>query len=156
MCVLQNHFGSTTARLTAAFLVVASGIACAQKVNSIAERESLTNPVYRINNSESSDAAPAPAEGKAATAVPSEEPAASVATRTGSILSASKPSAVEPKIEPKIESKPEISVEPSPSQVLGQAVTDARRVLGYLETNVTDYTCDFIKRETGQRKVATR
>ena len=109
------------------------------------ERETLTKPVYRVNNDTPTETAD--------TAHPvSEEPAATVASASSVPLSAALPS--EPKIAPEpVAVEPASPVEPSPSQLLGQAVNDAKAVLEYLTTNVTDYTCDFIKRERVRGKL---
>ncbi len=37
--------------------------------------------------------------------------------------------------------------QPTPGEILGQAVTDAQMVLNHIDTSVKDYVCHFVKRE---------
>ena len=149
-------------RISAASLAVAIAVVplsfstvnnvAAQTVPS-AERESLTNPVYRVNEStatvEPSNSQPntsvAPAPAPAPAPVP-DAPAATVASRSTPAMAQKTPAtAVKPQVEPSV--VPPAPVDPLPSELLGNAVVDARKVLEYLRANVGDYTCDFIKQE---------
>ena len=163
MCLSRIHTSGFISRLTLLVALSLTAAIVAQEVDATADRESLTNPVYRVKNSSPE---PNSVDAQSALSVKppakDEEPAATIATRTGTLLSAPSTAASDTEVatKPTITAQPKESTpqptstvaitpqaELSPSQILGQAVVDARRVLGYLETNVKDYTCEFIKRE---------
>lgn len=140
----------SAATLAVAFAVVPLSFFSASTViaqtDTSAERESLTNPVYRVK--EKADAAVESSSQQVTTVAPmqtaTDEPAATVASRSTPPIAQVAPAA-KPQVETAV--VPPAPVDPLPSDLLGQAVVDARRVLAYLRANVGDYTCDFIKQE---------
>ncbi len=142
----------SAASLAVAFAVVPLSFLSASHVAAqtapSAERESLTNPVYRVK--EATDAAVESSSQQATTVAPmqtaADEPAATVASRSTPSVAQVAP-ATKPKVETEAVIVPPAPVDPLPSELLGQAVVDARRVLAILRANVGDYTCDFIKQE---------
>ena len=142
-------------------LGILAGMAPAQ------DRESLRNPVYRLNNSTN----PAPVD-HIAVASPSPVPETSASsTKPTKRPEDAQPASTDKKTDQEL-AKQEALVEPvgkmakhetlagpvnvpvadpikdHPSCVaLNCALTDARDILTHIKTNIRDYTCDFVKRE---------
>ena len=150
--------GATTLNVALAILpfsFFSAGMVAAQTAP-VAERESLTNPVFRVNDASAKDKSPSqPAATVAPVPAAADQPAATVASRSNPVATTSVP-ATKPTVAQTapaaVPATPTVVIPPAPveplaSELLGNAVVDARRVLAYLRANVSDYTCDFIKQE---------
>lgn len=126
------------------------------------DRESLKNPIYRVNNSGTTRVVPvatAVLPTRLAVVEPTPVPTSTKPDikATADLAAAVKNSSASPvaaKTETvdKLASRAPITVpkplhKPTPAETLGYAVSDAQLVLTHIKSNIRDYTCDFVKRE---------
>jgi len=126
--------------------------ACIASVAGGQDRESLKNPVHRINNG-----AVAGAAEMAVNIAPPVQLAvvelSPVPTSNHPINSLAAPRAaatvlpVAERVDKVASLAAVTSVEPTPRDILGHAVSDSQLILTHIKTNIKDYTCTFLKRE---------
>lgn len=106
-----------------------------------ADREELVEPTYRV--SKSTDAT---------RNVPILEAELNKATHSAEPASTAGPSISE-STEPNTTSASSESTLSEPERIFAQVMSDAATMLNYIQTNVDDYTCTFVKRELVKGRV---